>query len=106
MSVVEPIGEEKSEVGAHKDVFGEAAVGGVAGEDWIVAEVLFGATTEGAGTVGATDPGDADPHTDGAFRSGTLDDLADNLVTGNERLVDERKIAFEDVEVSAADPAG
>jgi hypothetical protein len=74
------------------------------------------AETEGTGAVGAadprhtnpghTDPGDPDAGVCGEFGGCAFDDFADDLVAEDERLMDEGKVAFEDVEVGAADSAG
>jgi hypothetical protein len=102
VGVVEFGKERVGEVGADEGVFGVASVDGVAGEGGVVAEIFFVAKTEGAGAVGATDPGDADA---GAFGC-AVDDFADDLVTEDEGFLNERQVAFEDVEIGAADSAG
>jgi hypothetical protein len=106
VGVIEGVGEWVGEVGADEDVFGIAAVDGVAGEDGVVAEVFFAAAAEGAGAVGSADPGDADAHVVGAIRGGAGDDLADDLMAEDERPVEEAEVALGDVEVGAADSAG
>ncbi len=106
VGVVEGGGQGEDEVGADEGVFGVAAVDGVAGEGGVVAEVFFVAEAEGAGAVDAADPGDADAGVCGEFGGGAFDDFADDLMAEGEGLVDEREIAFEDVEVGAADSAG
>ena len=47
------------EVGAGGGVLGVASVDGVAGEDDVVAEIFSVAFAEGAGSVGASYPGDS-----------------------------------------------
>jgi len=106
VGVVEGVGKGEGEVGADEGVFGVAPVDGVAGEGGVVAEVFFVAETEGAGAVGSADPGDAYAGACGEFGGRAFDQFADDLVAGDEGLVDEREIAFEDVEVGAADSAG
>jgi hypothetical protein len=106
VGVIERGGEGVGEVGANEGVLRVAAVDGVAGEGEVVAEVFFAATAEGAGAIGAGDPRDADTHADGAIGGDAVDDFADDLVAEDERLVDESEVAFEDVEVGAADSAG
>jgi len=105
-SVVESFGERVGEVGAGEDVFSVASIDGVAGEGGVVAEVLFVAETEGTGAVSSADPGDTDAHAEGTFGRGSADDFADDLVAGDEGLVYKAEVAFEDVEVGAADTAG
>jgi hypothetical protein len=106
MGVVEGVGQRVDEVGTDEDVFGVAAVDGVAGEGGVVAEVFFVAEAEGAGAVCAADPGDAHAGACGEFGGCAFDDFAYDLVAEDEGLVDEREIAFEDVEVGATDSAG
>jgi len=81
VGVVEGAGEGVNEVGADEGVLGVAAVDGVAGEGGVVAQVFFMAETEGAGAVGAADPGDADAGACGEFGGRAFDDFADDLVT-------------------------
>jgi len=64
VSVRERWGKRVDEVGSGCGVLGIASVDGVAGEGDVVAEVFFSAAAEGAGAVGASDPGDSDA---GAF---------------------------------------
>jgi len=106
VGVVEPGRKGEGEVRAHEGVLGVAAVDGVAGEDGVVAEVFLVAAAEEAGAVGATDPRDSDAHAEGPVGGCALDDFTDDLVAEGEGFVDEGKIAFEDVEVGAADSAG
>jgi hypothetical protein len=106
VGAAEPGREREGEVGADENVLGVASVDGVAGEDWIVTEVFFVAAAEETTAVGATDPGDPDTHAEGPIGGCAFDDLADDLVAGNERLMDEGEIALKDVEVGAADSAG
>ncbi len=89
VGVVEGVGERIEEVGTDEGVLGVASVDGVAGEDGVVAEVFFVATAEGAGAVGATDPGDSYAGVERQFEGGSVDDLAYDLVTEDERLVGE-----------------
>jgi hypothetical protein len=106
VGVVEGGWKGEGKVGTDQGVLCVAPVDGVAGEDGIVAEILFAAAAEGAGAVGAADPGDADAHPRGAVSGRTCDDLADNLMAGDEGPVDEGEIAFEDMEIGAAYSAG
>ncbi len=106
VDVVETGGEGIDEVGAGQGVFGIAAIDGVAGKDGVVAEVFFAAAAEGASAVGAADPGDADARADWKVGGCALDDFADDLVAGDEAWVERGQVAFDDVEVGAADSAG
>jgi hypothetical protein len=102
LGVVEFGWERVGEVGADEGVFGVASVDGVAGEGGVVAEIFFVAEAEGTGAVGAADPGDAYSATFGC----AVDDFADDLVAEDDGFLDERQVAFVDVEVGAADSAG
>ncbi len=106
VGVVEPGRKREGEVGTDEGVLGVATVDGVAGEDRVVAEVLFVAAAEEAGAVGAADPGDSDAHAEGPVGGPAFDDFADDLVAEDEGFVDQGEIAFEDVEIGAADSAG
>jgi hypothetical protein len=106
VGVVEGGRKREGEVGADEGVLGVASVDGVAGEDGVIAEIFFVAKAEGTGSVGAPDPGDADAHAQGTVGGGAFDDLADDLVAGDEGVMDEGEIAFVDVEIGAADSAG
>ena len=95
-----------AEVGADEGELGVAAVDGVAGEGGVVAEVLHGVGAEPAGAVDAAHPGDADARAEGELGRGAFDDLADDLVAGDEAGLERRKVALGDVQVGAADAAG
>src|SRR5262249_34553125 len=60
-----------------------------------------------ASSAGAVQPGDSDTRTCAIFRSvaGFLDE-ADYLVTGDDSAASARKLAFNDMQVGAADAAG
>ena len=94
------------EVGVGLRVLDVATVDGVAGEDDVVAEIFFVAQAEGAGAVGASDPGDSYAGADGEFGCGAVDDLAYDLMSEDERVAERRQVALEDVQVGAADSAG
>ena len=106
VGVVELGRQGEDEVGRGGELFSIAAVGGIAGEGGVVAEVSSWLRQKGAGAPSVVaDPGDADPCADGeAGRSGAIGDFADDLVAEDEGLVNRsREVAFEDVEVGAAD---
>jgi hypothetical protein len=94
------------EVGADGGEVGIAAVDGVAGEDGVVAEILQPGAAKPAIAVDAADPGDADARADGERGGSTLDHLADDLMAGNDARLQRLEIAFDDVEIGAADAAG
>ena len=87
IGVLEGGGEWVGEVGADEGVLGVTSVDGVTGEGEVVAEIFFAASAEGAGAVGASDPGDADAHADGTIGCGAVDDVADDLVAEDEGSV-------------------
>ena len=85
VGVVQRIGRIGHGIGevADQGVLCVAAVDRVAGEDGVVAEVFFVAQTEGAGAVGAADPGDAYAYTLRAIGRGSFGDFAYDLVAEN-----------------------
>src|SRR6266851_2363409 len=106
VGVVQTGGQGVGEVGADQSVLGVATIDGVAGEGGVVAEVLGSAKAVGAGTIGASYPGDAYSRAMGELRGCALDHLADDLMAGDQGFVNQGKIAFEDVQVGTADSAG
>jgi hypothetical protein len=98
--------ERKGEVCADRCVLGITAVDGVSGKDRAVAEVLHRMAAIPAIAIDAADPGDAGAGAEREFWSGSVDDFADDLVAGDDAGMDWRKVAFNDVQVSAADSAG
>jgi hypothetical protein len=94
------------EVGTHLNVFGVTTVDGVAGEDGIIAEVFQLVMAVPATAVNSAHPRDADAGACGKFGSGSFDDLADDLVAGNQARTKRRQVSFDDVKVGAADSAG
>jgi hypothetical protein len=100
--------ERNEEIGARCRVFGIAAVDGVAREGGVVAEILAALAAEEAGSVGATEPGDAGPRA--WFPAGTslpkLLDAPDDLVARGDGSVQRRQFSGGDVQVGAADAAG
>jgi len=57
-------------------------------------------------SVSAADPGDADTHSLREIWPAALDDLADDLVTGNDVFMPDGQFPFDDVQIGAADAAG
>jgi hypothetical protein len=101
-------GERVGEVFAHDAEFGVASVDVVAGEAGVLAQIFGVAEAVGAGAVGRVEPRDADAVAGFDRADGGTDgvDGADDLVTGDERKLGEREIAFHCVEVGVAESAG
>jgi hypothetical protein len=102
VEIVEALRQRVDEVRARVGVLRVAAVQVVAGEARLVAEVLGAGPAEAAGPVGRAHPGDAHA----LSRAAALDDLADDLVAGNDRIAARRELSGDDVQVGAADAAG
>jgi hypothetical protein len=62
-------------------------------------------TAEPAVAIDAAHPGDACARADGDVRREAFDDFADNLVAGKEVRLDRGQVAFDNVEIGAADAA-
>ncbi len=101
------VGEAHGECGLGDDVGGVAAVAVVAGEGWIVAQVLAPLATIGAVTAGASEPGDANPCADGEALDlrARLRHPANDLVTGHDRRPHVGQFAVDEMQVGAADAA-
>ena len=84
IDVVERRGQREDEVGARCGIFGVPAVNGVSGESGRVAEVLQFVAAIPARSVSAADPRNAHAGAHGYFGGFAGDNIADNLVTGNE----------------------
>jgi hypothetical protein len=69
----------------------------------MIAQVLHVVATEPAIAVDPTHPGNANARSNGQFRGCALYHLADDLMTGDDARLNGRKIAFDDVEIGAAD---
>ena len=85
-----------------------AAVGRVAGEARVVAEILASAPARLARSARPAEPRDPDTITGpepSRVRSGAHD-TADDLMAGHDRRADERKLAFDDVQIGSTDSAG
>jgi hypothetical protein len=109
----------KTEIRSGESVFGVTSVHGVAGEGGTVAEVFHVAAAKRTGAIGPTKPGDADAgtfqcRTGGDARPPNIrrginvsgDDLADDLVSGDDAWIASRQFTFYDVQVGSADPTG
>lgn len=106
VEIVERGRQRKNEIGASQGILGISAGNRVARERGMVAEILFAAAAVRTHAVGAADPGNTDAGSEGNFVACHFDDFTHNLVTGNDLWMLRRKIAFHDVEISAADTTG
>jgi hypothetical protein len=72
----------------------------------MIAEVLHVVLAEPTGAVDPTEPSDADTRSERQVRGCAFYYLADNLMAGDDLRLDGRQIAFDDVEIGAADTTG
>src|SRR5271166_1972987 len=103
MKIVERRWKRKNEIGAGQRIFRIAAVDAVSGERRRVAKVLHVAAAIPATPVGASNPGDANAGAHGKLGSGACDNVADDLVAGDQLRAALQKFALDDVQVGAAD---
>jgi hypothetical protein len=101
--IVERGRERVDEIGSCDGVLGVATRNRVAGEGGRVAQILGAAGAVRAGAVDAAEP--TYSHAEAAFEI-TRDNFANDLVAGRNLVVQRRELAFDDVEVGAADAAG
>ncbi len=106
MEIVEAGGQRKDEISARDGILGVAAVDRVARENGRVAKVLHASTAVRASAVDSADPGDADARADGVLGGGSFDDFAYDLMAGNDILTQGCKLAFDHMQIGAADRAG
>lgn len=106
MQVVERAGKRKHEILTRQRIFGITAVHGVSGEDRSVAKIFEPAAAIRTDAIDAADPGNADSRTGRKTGTRGLHHLAYDLVTGHDAWVDGRQLAFDDMKVCAAHPAG
>jgi hypothetical protein len=72
----------------------------------VIAEVFHVVAAEPAIAVHPAHPGDADARSNRQIQGCAFHDFADDLMTGNDAWTDGREIAFDDVEICAADATG
>ena len=106
MGTVGTVRQGDREISAHGHIFRITAVYGVAGECGCVAEVLHAVRAEPAIAIDAAHPGDTNASSDGQIGGSAFCHFADNLMAGNNARLDGREIAFDDVEIGAANAAG
>src|ERR1039458_6621808 len=105
------LGKRKSEIGANDRIFRIAAVHGVASKGGRITEILQTKVTIPAGAVGSAKPGNAHARADRKFLrscggicggiSGYY--FADNLMSGDYSRAERWQVAFDDMQISAAD---
>jgi hypothetical protein len=106
VGIVEARRQWNGEIGANRHILRIAAVHRVAGKYGMIAEVLHLVAAEPAIAVHAAHPGDAHARSDGQVRGCAFHHFADDLMAGNNARPDGRQIAFDDVEIGAADATG
>ena len=108
LGVAVAAGERKAVAGVGDRVLGVAAVDLVAGEAGVRAQVLLARPAVAASAAGPAEPGHADPLArarEPRRPRPRADDVADDLVAGNDRQLRLRQLAVDDVQVGAADGA-
>src|SRR5207248_1487930 len=95
-------GERDREVRASQREFGESSVDGVAGERWLVAQVLLISTAIVARSIHPGHPGHAHPRALGKI---AFDHLAHNLMTWGHSIPHGLQLAFDDVKIGPAHAA-
>src|ERR1019366_3706775 len=107
VQIVQLIGKRKSEIGANDRIFRIAAVYGVASKGGRITEILQTKVTIPAGAVGSAKPGNAHARADRKFpgSSGGISGyyFADNLMSGDYSRATRWQVAFDDMQISAAD---
>jgi hypothetical protein len=106
MQIVKLIGKRKRKIRTHDGVFGIAAIYGVTGECGRIAEIFESEATILAGTVGSSQPGNAYASAGGKIIRGSGHYFADDLMSGNYSLPVRWQVAFNYVQVSAANSTG
>jgi len=100
------IGKRKSEIGANDCVFSIAAVDGVTGKRGGIAEVLQTEVTIPASAIRSSHPGNADACADRKFlgSAGRISsyNFADNLMSGDDSWATGWQVAFDDMQIGAA----
>ena|ERR1700693_1606708 len=96
----------EDKVAARRGVLRVAAVDGVSGKDRRIAKIFESAAAVRAGSIDAADPGNTDASADRQLGRRAIDDVAHDLVAGDQRLFAWRQFAFQDVQICTADAAG
>ena len=106
MQVIESRRKREHEIGAGKGVLCITTVNGVAGESRRIAKVLASKPAILTGSVGTAYPGDANTRASRQLGRSSVNDLADDLMTGNVLFADRRQFAFDNVQVGPANTTG
>jgi len=106
IEIVEGVGKAVDEVRAGERVLGVASVDRISGEGGSVAQIFESSFAIGAGSVHATEPGYSNPGAERQIGGGSFNDLAYDLMTGDQRAAERCEFAFNDMEVGPADSAG
>ena len=105
MQVVERRRKREHKIGPGKRIFGVAAVHGVAGEDGSIAEVLHTLAAVPADSIDTANPRDANARSSRKVCVDAFQDVADDLMAGNQTFAAGRKFAFHNVKVGTANSA-
>ena len=106
MEVIQFWGKRIDEIGARHCVFRIPAVDGVSSEGWRVAKIFHAPAAIRAGSIHTTHPRNTNARADRQLGRCTLNNIADDLVAGNERLNSLRQFSLDDVQIGAAYAAG
>jgi hypothetical protein len=102
VQVVETRRESKDKITPRHGVLGVAAVYRVAREYRRIAEILQTSPAIRASAVDAADPRNADAGSDPVFSRPSVDNVAHDLMSGNDRLTNRRKLPFHNMQIGAA----
>jgi hypothetical protein len=100
---IETLRQRERELGTDEGELGVTTIHGVAGKDWMIAEIFHLVLAEPAISVGATHPRDSNPHSQQHCVTRALNDQTDNLMPWNQSGPQRWKIALNDMQVGTAD---
>jgi len=103
MHVIETAGKREHEIRSRHGKLGEPAIHRVARESGCIAKIFRASTAIRAGSVDAAEPGNTDSCPEGKLRRGPIHDLANNLVTWDQRIALRGQLASDDVQIGSAD---
>src|SRR5262245_52489989 len=98
--VIAGLAEWETVAGIGDEVRGKAAVAGVTGELWVVAEIFLAPLAKGAVPAGPAQPGHADPHARRKVGDAGSDrfDPSDHLMAGYDGIAHVRQLAVDDMQ--------
>jgi hypothetical protein len=105
LQVIQRWRQFEDEISARECVFGVASIDRVSGENRSIAKVLHIFLAIPARAIDSPDPGDADAGSNGKLGCGSIDDVANDLMTWNKLCLTRRQFAFDDVQVGPANAA-